>query len=267
MWRPDGWWMIYGVGLLTGGTSDLLLLAEDEARMLGRAVVEPEHVLLAFSRRGRGKALLGRHGVRGRDLHEALLSEADRLVAAGAIDAREDIFFLRLEELAEVVRGTPVDPELLRERKDAFRVHKTFTPPRVMTSDGEVITGTYRRDNLPQGALAGLAVSAGTVEGRARVVLDIAHADLDPGDILVTAFTDPSWTPIFVAIRGLVTEVGGLMTHGAVIAREYGLPAVVGVQDATQHIRDGQQIRLHGTEGYVELLPLGPADMIATAST
>jgi pyruvate,water dikinase len=100
----------------------------------------------------------------------------------------------------------------------------------------------------------GLAVSAGTVEGRARVVLDLAKADLEPGDILVTAYTDPSWTPLFVGITGLVTEVGGLMTHGSVIAREYGLPAVVAVSHATQHIRDGQRIRLNGTDGYVELL-------------
>jgi pyruvate,water dikinase len=79
-------------------------------------------------------------------------------------------------------------------------------------------------------------------------------ADLQPGDILVTTFTDPSWTPLFVSIKGLVTEVGGLMTHGAVIAREYGLPAVVGVEHATTLIKDGQQIRVHGSEGYVELL-------------
>jgi phosphoenolpyruvate synthase/pyruvate phosphate dikinase len=82
----------------------------------------------------------------------------------------------------------------------------------------------------------------------------MAEADLEPGDILVTAYTDPSWTPLFVAIKGLVTEVGGLMTHGAVIAREYGLPAVVGVEHATRLIGDGQRIRLHGTDGYVELL-------------
>jgi pyruvate,water dikinase len=81
------------------------------------------------------------------------------------------------------------------------------------------------------------------------VVLDIAGADFVPGDILVTVSTDPSWSPAFVAISGLVTEVGGLMTHGAVIAREYGLPAVVGVANATRLIRDGQQIRVHGTEG------------------
>src|SRR4029453_2608868 len=129
------------------------------------------------------------------------------------------------------------------------------TPPRVLTSDGEAITGSYRRDDLPAGALVGLPVSAGTIEGRARVILDVAEADLEAGDILVTAYTDPSFTPLFVAIKGLVTEVGGLMTHGAVIAREYGLPAVVGVEHATRLIRDGQGIRVHGTDGYGEVLP------------
>ena len=124
----------------------------------------------------------------------------------------------------------------------------------MLTSDGEAVAGSYRRD-VPAGALVGLAVSAGTIEGRARVILDIAQADRETGDILVTAYTDPSWTPLFVAIKGLVTEVGGLMTHGAVIAREYGLPAVVGVEHATQLIRDGQRIRVHGTDGYVEILP------------
>ena len=103
-------------------------------------------------------------------------------------------------------------------------------------------------------ALVGLAVSAGTVEGRARVAADLAGADLEPGDILVTAFTDPSWTPAFVSVAGLVREVGDLMTNGAVIAREYGLPAVVGVERATTLIRDGQRVRVHGTDGHVELL-------------
>jgi pyruvate,water dikinase len=125
----------------------------------------------------------------------------------------------------------------------------------VLTSDGEGITGAYRRDDLPAGALVGLAVSAGTIEGRARVILDMGDADVEAGDILVTAYTDPSWTPLFVAIKGLVTEVGGMMTHGAVIAREYGLPAVVGVEDATRLILDRQEIRVNGTDGYIEILP------------
>jgi pyruvate,water dikinase len=84
--------------------------------------------------------------------------------------------------------------------------------------------------------------------------MDMADANLQPGDILITTYTDPSWTPLFVTITGLVTEVGGVMTHGAVIAREYGLPAVVGVEQATQVIRDGQRVRVNGTEGYIEIL-------------
>jgi pyruvate,water dikinase len=185
---------------------------------------------------------------------QALLEEAGRLVQAGVLRDAEDIFYLRFEELQEVVRTHRVDDQLIRERKAAFASYRALTPPRVLTSEGEMLSGAYRRDNLPAGALVGLAVSAGTVEGRARVILDVARADLEPGDILVTAFTDPSWTPLFVAIKGLVTEMGGLMTHGAVIAREYGLPAVVGVQHATRLIQDGQRVRVHGTEGYVEIL-------------
>jgi phosphoenolpyruvate synthase/pyruvate phosphate dikinase len=185
---------------------------------------------------------------------QALLNEAERLVQTGLLQDKEDIFYLTFQELHNVVRTNQVDDQLIRLRKDAFRSYQALTPPRVLTSDGEVLAGEYRRDDLPAGALVGLPVSAGTVEGRARVVLDMAEADLEAGDILVTAYTDPSWTPLFVAIKGLVTEVGGLMTHGAVIAREYGLPAVVGVEHATRLIRDGQRIRVQGTDGYVEIL-------------
>jgi rifampicin phosphotransferase len=185
---------------------------------------------------------------------QALRHDAERLVRAGVLREPEDIFFLRLTELADVVRANQVDGQLIAQRKAAFTSYQALTAPRVLTSDGEAIAGSYRRDDVPAGALTGLPVSAGTVEGRARVVLDMAGADLKAGDILVTAYTDPSWTPAFVAVNGLVTEVGGLMTHGAVIAREYGLPAVVGVEHATRLIRDGQRIRVHGTDGYVELL-------------
>jgi len=186
---------------------------------------------------------------------QALLEEAERLVQAGVLREEEDIFYLRFEELHDVMRTNHVDDQLIDQRKDAFRSYQALTPPRVLTSDGEAVTGAYRRDDVPVGALVGLPVSAGIIEGRARVILDMAQADLEPGDILVTAYTDPSWTPLFVAIAGLVTEVGGLMTHGAVIAREYGLPAVVGVVDVTRLISDRQRIRVHGTDGYVEILP------------
>jgi pyruvate,water dikinase len=186
---------------------------------------------------------------------QALLQEAKRLVQAHVLRDQEDIFYLTLQELTDVVRTNHVDDSLIRQRKDAFRSYHALTPPRVLTSDGEIIAGSYRRDGVPTGALVGTPVSAGTVEGRARVLRDMAEANLEPGDILITVSTDPSWTPLFVAIKGLVTEVGGLMTHGAVVAREYGLPAVVGVEHATQRIRDGQRIRVHGTDGYVEILP------------
>ncbi len=186
---------------------------------------------------------------------QALLEEAERLVQASVLREKEDIFYLRLQELRDVIATGRADDRLIGERKAAFRSYQTLAPPRVLTSDGEAIAGTYRRDDLPAGALVGLPVSAGTVEGRARVIRDMAQADLEPGDILVTAYTDPSWTPLFLAIKGLVTEVGGLMTHGAVIAREYGLPTVVGVEHATNLIQDGQRIRVHGTDGYVEILP------------
>src|SRR5438874_3654492 len=185
---------------------------------------------------------------------QAMLEEAERLVQAHVLREQEDIFYLTFQELHEVVRTNQVDDQLVRQRKDVFRSYQPLTPPRVLTSDGEVIAGVYRRDDLPAGALVGLPVSAGTIEGRARVILDMAEADLEPGDILVAAYTDPSWTPAFVAIKGLVTEVGGLMTHGAVIAREYGLPAVVGVEHATRLIRDGQRIRVDGTRGYVSIV-------------
>lgn len=199
---------------------------------------------------------------------QALMKEAEQLVQAGVIHDKEDIYYLTFEELHEAVRTKkPDDPgcmveqqaglairQIISQRKDEYKLYEKLTPPRVITSDGEIILGKYKRENLPAGAIVGLPVSSGVAEGRARVILNMEDADLEEGDILVTTFTDPSWTPLFVSIKGLVTEVGGLMTHGAVIAREYGLPAVVGVENATKRIKDGERIRVHGTEGYIEIL-------------
>ncbi|KZS43293.1 phosphoenolpyruvate synthase [Paenibacillus glucanolyticus] len=185
---------------------------------------------------------------------QALLKEAERLVQAGVIHDQEDIYYLTFEEFHELVRTHKLDGQIISQRKEEYRLYEKLTPPRVITSDGEIIAGKYKREHLPADAMAGLPVSSGVVEGRARVILNMEEADLEEGDILVTSFTDPSWTPLFVSIKGLVTEVGGLMTHGAVIAREYGLPAVVGVENATTRILDGQRIRVHGTEGYIEIV-------------
>jgi phosphoenolpyruvate synthase/pyruvate phosphate dikinase len=185
---------------------------------------------------------------------QALMKEAEQLVQVGVIREKEDIYYLTFEELREVVRTNKLDYQIIGKRKEEHKLYEKLTPPRVITSDGETPSGEYKRENLPAGAIAGLPVSSGVIEGRARVILNMEDADLEDGDILVTSFTDPSWTPLFVSIKGLVTEVGGLMTHGAVIAREYGLPAVVGVENATKLIKDGERIRVHGTEGYVEIL-------------
>ncbi|MEM5686230.1 phosphoenolpyruvate synthase [Bacillus cereus] len=185
---------------------------------------------------------------------QALLKEAEQLVQSGVIHEVDDIYYLTFEELHEVVRTKKLDYELIHKQKSDYKLYEKLTPPRIMTSDGEIITGKYKRENIPADAIAGLSVSSGVVEGELRVILNMEEANLEEGDILVTAFTDPGWTPLFVSIKGLVTEVGGLMTHGAVIAREYGLPAVVGVENATKLIKDGQRIRVHGTEGYIEVL-------------
>ncbi|MFD4932289.1 phosphoenolpyruvate synthase [Peribacillus butanolivorans] len=185
---------------------------------------------------------------------QALLKEAEQLVQAGVIHEKEDIYYLTFEELHEVVRTNKLDYQIISKRKDEYKLYEKLTPPRVITSDGEIIVGEYKRENLTAEAIVGLPVSSGVIEGRARVILKMEDADLEDGDILVTTFTDPSWTPLFVSIKGLVTEVGGLMTHGAVIAREYGLPAVVGVENATKLIKEGQRIRVNGTEGYIEIL-------------
>lgn len=187
-------------------------------------------------------------------IKQALMKEADILVHKSIIGHREDIYYLTFDELREVIKTNRLNYNIITKRKEEYETFEKLTPPRVITSEGEIITGEYNTDKIPQGALAGVPVSSGVVEGRARVVLKMEDANIEEGDILVTTFTDPSWTPLFISIKGLVTEVGGMMTHGAVVAREYGLPAVVSVENATKLIKDGQRIRINGKEGYVEIL-------------
>ncbi|MFA7138270.1 MAG: PEP-utilizing enzyme, partial [Bacteroidales bacterium] len=159
-----------------------------------------------------------------------------------------------LDELRDVVSTNKLDYKIIEERKENYVHFEKLTPPRVFTSDGFVPPYSFSKGNIPKGAISGIPVSSGIVEGRARVVLSVDEAMLEESDILVTKFTDPSWTPLFITIKGLVTEVGGFTTHGAVITREYGLPGVVGVENATKLIKDGHRIRVNGTNGYVEIL-------------
>jgi pyruvate,water dikinase len=185
---------------------------------------------------------------------KALMEEAEELVRRGALRRAEDVYYLFLEELEEAIRTGRVDEGLIAERKEEYREYERLTPPRLMTSEGEVLSGTYEGQDAPEGSLLGTPVSSGVIEGRARVIIKPDEGSLDKGDILIAPFTDPGWTPFFASASGLVTEIGGQMTHGSVIAREYGIPAVVGVEEATRLIRDGQWIRVNGSQGYVELL-------------
>jgi len=185
---------------------------------------------------------------------KALIKEAQKLAEKGIVKNAEDIFYLYMDELRDAVRTNKLDYLIIEERKEKYAHYEKLTPPRVFTSDGFVPPSGLGAGSIPKSAIAGIPVSAGIAEGRARAVLSVDEAVIEEGDILVTRFTDPSWTPLFVTIKGLVTEVGGFTTHGAVVTREYGLPGVVGVDNATKLIKDGQRIRVNGTEGYVEIL-------------
>jgi len=127
--------------------------------------------------------------------------------------------------------------------------------PRVLVSDGRAFYEGLGAQTDTSDLITGSPVSPGVVEGIVHVVLDPRGAQLTPGEILVCPGTDPAWTPLFMAAGGLITEVGGLMTHGSVVAREYGIPAVVGVHQATRRLKDGQWIRVDGTTGVIAVLP------------
>ncbi|MCM2532673.1 phosphoenolpyruvate synthase [Neobacillus pocheonensis] len=186
----------------------------------------------------------------------AILEEARTLVGKGILRQEEDVFYFTLEELIDLIENRFFGnvQEMVEVREKQHELYFKMKSPRVMTSEGEIITGKLREAKAPKGAILGTPVSAGVVEGIARVVLRPEDAKLNPGEILVAPYTDPGWTPLFTSAVGLITEVGGMMTHGSVIAREYGIPAVVGIERATEIIKDGTYIRVDGTEGFVQIL-------------
>ncbi|MDF2592988.1 MAG: phosphoenolpyruvate synthase [Clostridia bacterium] len=187
---------------------------------------------------------------------DAILEEARGLVEKGVLKQEQDVYYLTLEELVAAIENSYLEKvqEIVEERKKQLELNEKRNPPRVMTGEGEIITGKQRKVKAPEGALIGTPVSAGMVEGVARVILKLEDAKLNPGEILVAPYTDPAWTPLFTSAVGLITEVGGMMTHGSVVAREYGIPAVVGIEKVTEIIKDGLRIRVNGTEGYIEIL-------------
>lgn len=193
----------------------------------------------------------------------AILEEAQTLANKGMLPEAHNVFYLSVEELIALLDGRPFGnlQEAIRPRKQQHESNHKLKTPRVLTSDGEMIEGKARSAKGPKGALIGTPVSSGAVTGIARVLLSAENAQLNPGEILVAPYTDPGWTPLFISATGLVTEVGGMMTHGSVVAREYGIPAVVGAVMATELIQDGDLIRLDGNQGFVQILKRKTADL------
>jgi pyruvate,water dikinase len=187
-----------------------------------------------------------------------LLEVADRLVDRGVLDTRDDVFFLDLDELETITRDTSALDvrSLVATRHRERAINEAMTPPPI------VIGGVIDPDDVaaaaavePSDVLTGIAVSPGCVRGPARVILratDDAH--VRAGEILVAPFTDPGWTPYFVPAAGIVMDMGGLLSHGSIVARELGKPAVVNVGPATRTIRNGQTIEVDGDNGEVRIL-------------
>jgi pyruvate,water dikinase len=185
---------------------------------------------------------------------QAFLEEAKILAEKGSLVEDQDIFYVSFWELYAAMRDNESLIELVEHRKEEYNHFRKLSTPRVLTSDGEEIKAGYKRENMPEGALQGMPVSSGVIEGIARVITDPAEASLNKGEILIAPFTDPGWTPLFINAAGLVMEIGGLLTHGTVVAREYGIPAVVGVSEATKIIKTGQKIRVDGNAGFVIII-------------
>jgi rifampicin phosphotransferase len=190
-------------------------------------------------------------------MRRALLADGGRLAADGLLAQPDDMFFLQLRELEALAAGERRDwAALVQARRQSIeRETRRRQIPRLLLSDGQAFyEGVGAAEEGDGATMVGDPVSPGIVEGVVRVVRDPRTAQLAPGEILVCPGTDPSWTPLFLTAGGLVMEVGGMMTHGSVVAREYGIPAVVGVHEATQRLRTGQRVRVDGGSGQVVLL-------------
>ena len=190
-------------------------------------------------------------------VRSTLLESGQRLTDNGALDRPEDLFYLTMRELRTLALGAPGDwKKLVRTRRLAERNELRRRPiPRLLLSDGTAFyAGITPAAPDDDSLLFGSGVSPGLVEGTVKVVYNPLEAALEPGDILVCPGTDPAWTPLFLTAGGLVMEVGGMMTHGSVVAREYGIPAVAGVDRATELLQTGQEVRVDGSSGQIEML-------------
>jgi pyruvate,water dikinase len=232
--------------------------AEDMVASLIARVHGPRRVAVRFAL-GRVRQLIGLREAPKFQLIRLLVSPSRDLLRPVGVQLADqariadanDIFFLTLPEARRAVAGEDLR-ETLAARREAFRREQARRHlPRVLLSDGTDAEAALV--SAEDGGLRGSPASPGVVTGAARVVVSPQGARLEPGEILVAPSTDPGWTPLFLTAGGLVMEMGGMMSHGAVVAREYGIPAVVGVAGATEQIVTGQQVTLDGSAGTVTL--------------
>ncbi|NPA94423.1 MAG: hypothetical protein GXO58_03235, partial [Thermodesulfobacteria bacterium] len=199
------------------------------------------------------------------EIRGVCLEIGKRLVSKGHLASDEDIFFLNMDEIEDLVRGKFQFPETLKElvtlRKRALkRCNETDCPEFFITDEAEYFKGQMMsqppdEETCSKGLLQGTGVSKGRVEARVKIVLDPSSGScLEPGEILVTKTTDPGWTPLFFIAGGLILERGGMLSHGAIVAREFGIPAVVGISNATNILKNGDTVILDGQAGTVQLI-------------
>jgi pyruvate,water dikinase len=185
------------------------------------------------------------------EMRRQLLAAGAEVSNSGLLDRPDDIVFLDFREALAAANGADLRELVATRRAGYQRELRRRTVPGLLLSDGTTPEALTPRTPLTGGTLIGMAAAPGTATGRARVILDPTGAHVEPGEILVAPTTDPGWTPLFMTANGLVTETGSPMAHGPTVAREYGIPAVICVRDATQLIRTGQLITVDGAAGTV----------------
>jgi phosphohistidine swiveling domain-containing protein len=184
-------------------------------------------------------------------VRDLLWPVGEELAQAGRLETAGDIFFVSVPEAWAALAGEDLRATVSERRTIYEQERGRKHVPRLLLSDGTEPTADQHHVAGADDGLGGTPASGGVVSGEARVVLDPGNAHLEPGEILVAPSTDPGWTPLFLTAGGLVMEMGGPMSHGAIVAREYGIPAVVGVPEATERIQTGQKITVDGSEGIV----------------
>jgi pyruvate,water dikinase len=187
-------------------------------------------------------------------LRKRVLAAAQSLVDAGRLDNLEQVFDLKLDELDRGMIDPSVDLRALAEKNTRFlkKLRHIREFPRIIDSRGKILRPPKRKAR--EGELAGEPISIGTVQGKVKVLHRPDEKPVLPGEILVARATDPGWTPLFINAGGVILEVGGMLQHGALVAREYGKPCVAGIENATSILTDGQMVEMDGANGIIRML-------------